>query len=115
MLCLAYKGVSDLFRIEDQSLYITRGDTGYLNVEIEGYDAESEDTLTLTVRKNVTDQNPAFSISAAIGECLVIQPADTKSLECGRYYYDIQLDTAHNEVFTIVEKSLFKITEEVTR
>jgi len=47
--------VSDLFRIEDQSLYITRGDTGYLNVEIDGYDAEGEDTLTLTVRKNVTD------------------------------------------------------------
>ena len=104
-----------MFRIEDDTLYITRGDTGYLYVDIEGYEPEDGDTITLTVRKNIGDAEPTLSITVPIDECIVIQPSDTKELEYGKYYFDVQIDTVNNEVFTVVEKSPFRITEEVTR
>ena len=104
-----------MFRIEDETLYLTRGDTGYLNVEFEGYEPTDGDTMTLTVRKQVSDEEPMLTITVPIDQGIVIQPQDTKDWEYGKYIYDIQIDTTANEVFTIVEKSPLRITEEVTR
>lgn len=104
-----------MLTIEDNAISLTRGDTGYIYIEIEGYEPNPEDTITLTVRKQISDEQAKLSITVPIDQGIVIKPQDTKTWDYGRYYYDIQIDTSAGEVFTIIEKSPFKITEEVTR
>lgn len=98
---------------KNNAIYLTRGDTAYLNFEIEGYEAREGDTITLTVR-NYVDRTEAFNIVISLDEGFVITPAMTKDLDCGRYLYDIQITTVLGEVFTVIEPTPFYLREEVT-
>lgn len=103
-----------MLRIEDENeIYLTRGDTAYLTVAVDGYQAFEGDTISFTVKKKITDAEPALKLTVPIDEAFVFQPSDTAELDYGKYYYDIQIDTAFGEVFTVVEKSPFRLTEEV--
>lgn len=39
---------------------------------------------------------------------------DTNTLDFGKYKYDVQLTTESEEVYTIIEPSIFEILPEVT-
>lgn len=84
-------------------------------MEVEGYDVKEGDTVTLTVRKSISDVEPKLAITVPIDTCIVILPEHTKSWDYGKYYYDIQINTVNQEVFTVIEKSPLRITEEVTQ
>lgn len=110
--------------IEDGMISLTRGDTAYFNVSIvvgkdeEGEDIEYEyqegDTLTLSCRTGYGDEDGyVFQKIVPANQTLVIEPFDTRELSYGKYVYDIQLDTAVGEVFTL-QVGIFKITKEVT-
>ena len=72
------------------------------------------DTLTFSVKKNIEDTFYAFQKVVGANEVVVILPEDTKPLEYGKYWYDVQLNTVRNEVFTIVEKTGFYVRQEIT-
>lgn len=99
---------------------LTRGDTAMLKVaitnEITGneYYVAKDDTMVMTVKKNITDTE-AIIQKSLIGESIFhIEPKDTCSLEFGKYIYDVQLNTADGEVYTIIEPATFEILQEVT-
>ena len=94
-----------MFKIDGNNLYLTRGDTAYLSVNIDGNDREIRE-LTLSVKKDIADAEYAFQLTA-IDNKFIFEPADTK-------VYDIQMTTEYNEIFTIVEKSNLYIKDEVT-
>lgn len=102
---------------EDNVIYLTRGDTAYLTLAItfqdESYEMQEGDKLILSVKKKVSDTDYAFQI-ASDSLTIPVYPQDTKELDYGKYFYDIELDTAKGEVFTLFEKNVFKIQEEVT-
>jgi hypothetical protein len=104
--------------VEGNSIKLTRGDTAYLTVGInrgdEEYVVQPSDTLTLTVKKYTSDQSPAFQKVLSGETTFHIEPQDTASLAFGLYYYDIQLDTADGDTFTVVDVSVFEIMPEVT-
>ena len=102
-----------MFKIDGNNLYLTRGDTAYLSVNIGGNDRVIKN-MTLSVKKNVVDTDYAFQLTAADNGIFMFQPEDTKDLEYGKYVYDIQITTEYNEIFTIVEKSNLYIKDEVT-
>lgn len=96
-----------------------KGDTAYLKVEIHQengniYELQEGDTLTFSMKKNLRDETYTLQKITDKDGAFVLQAEDTQNLTCGKYYYDVQLNTANNEVFTVVETSEFYLKEGVT-
>ena len=95
-----------MFKIVKGNLFITKGDTGAFYVKMtkksDGaeYILREGDKLTLTVREQVG--SPVLLRAESTTNNIRMNPSDTKNLEVGTCVYDIQLDTAEGDVFTIV-------------
>lgn len=110
-----------MFRIEsDGSISLTRGDTARFTVPITNeadgkeYAIQNEDTLTFTVKKSTKDAEPSFQKVVKGGSNFHIEPKDTAQLAFGKYKYDVQLNTAGGDVYTVIDSTTFEILEEVT-
>ena len=79
----------------------TEGDIVYFTVK------GSTNTEEKILQKIVTE----FTEGVAL---ITIFPKDTRELETGIYYYDIQLNRANGQVKTIIPPSTFTINAEVT-
>lgn len=96
-----------MFYVEDQAIYLTRGDSAEVSIDLttesgETYDLGANDTLTLTVRKEPTATSTVvFAKSVAGSGVIPIAPEDTREAEVGQYSADIQLTTADGEVHTV--------------
>lgn len=117
-----------MFKIENNLIYLTRGDTAYLTVELEDDEKFNVgDIANLSIKKNLKNET-AYSLHKEIvvseeknSLVIKIDPDDTKNMDYGLYYYDIQLKRASNgDIFTIVTpdednpKPNFKLLKEVT-
>lgn len=103
----------------DGAIDLTRGDTAYLSVTItdengEEYEIQPNDTLTLSVKKAVTDAEPCIQKTIKGGKTFCLEPSDTSALDFGKYLYDVQLTTAYGDVSTVIAPATFKILTEVT-
>lgn len=109
-----------LYILPDNSVRLTRGDTAALTVNIvdditkEPYEVSPTDTITLTVKKNVKNSEYCFQKVVTGTPKIVIEPEDTKSLDFGKYKYDVELVTDTGGVSTVIEPSLFEVLPEVT-
>lgn len=105
---------------EDGVIKLTRGDTAYLNVEIENsisgepYVMDPNDSLTLTVKRTVKDTDICFQKTIRGSTEFKIEPEDTSNCSFAKYKYDIQLKRANGDVHTVVVPTYFCILEEVT-
>lgn len=96
-----------MFYVEDQAIYLTRGDSAEVSIDLtteggEAYDLGASDTLTLTVRKEpVATSKVVFAKSVQGSGAIPIAPEDTRNAEIGQYSADIQLTTADGEVHTV--------------
>lgn len=105
--------------IKGNTIKLTRGDTAYLTVPIksalgEEYTLSSKDTLTLSVKETTSSTEYLFQKILTGTNVFHIEPQDTASIPFGNYKYDIQLNTANGDVYTIIDVSTFTILEEVT-
>lgn len=104
----------------------TRGDTLSFGVEIEDLGQEL-DTAYFTCKQNPDDDTPLFQKSLDNGITLDhitdnkyyyvvrIAPDDTKGLEFGKYYYDLQIGV-NEDIFTVAKGILtleYDVTNEV--
>ena len=107
-----------MLHIQDNKISLTRGDTAYLNVSVEidkkPYEMQEGDTLTFSIKKSTSDKTPLVEKTISGGTRIHIEPSDTSGLEYGKYKYDVQLDKANGDVFTIIEPTAFVVLEEVT-
>lgn len=106
--------------IEGNTIRMTRGDTVYLTVPIttasgEEYIVQSDDVLTLSVKKAISDPEYIFQKSVTGANAFHIAPEDTAGIEYGAYLYDIQLNKSNGDVYTIIDVSTLVIMSEVTR
>ena len=100
--------------IKENDIYLTRGDTAYIDLSICGdYKPQAEDKVYFSVKKKVKDTDYTFQVVSNFDEIIYIAPEDTKDLEYGRYLYDCEIRTAMGEVFT-VSSGYFNLTEEIT-
>lgn len=105
---------------DDQRIIMTRGDTAKILLNIRFKDSDSdyepdpEDTIRFSVKKYLSDRNPAIvkdiPVSAMI---LTIDPDDTKNLSFGYYHYDIQLIKSNGDTDTIIEDRILELSPEV--
>lgn len=111
-----------MYSTTNKTLTVTRGDNAYFTINFSKALAEG-DTITFTVKKNSTDTTFLFQktldngITSEIGSktaTLKILPADTSSLEFGKYKYDVQVNRVDTGVATVITPNYFIIGEEVT-
>lgn len=98
--------------LEDNDVYMRRGDTEGININFTDEVTENivpliaGDKVYLTVKKSYKDTEKAFQkvITEFIdGEAIItIYPEDTKELEIGKYLYDVQFTSSEGYVKTII-------------
>ena len=98
---------------------LTRGDSACFTINISNgngqpYTVQEGDTLTLSLKKDTKDPKPCVQKSVKGINTFRFKPEDTSGLEFGNYYYDVEICTAAGDVYTVIEKTAFKIKEEVT-
>ena len=103
--------INKVFKIEDNIIYLTRGDTAYIDLKIDGYKLKENDFIIFTVKKDLDDEP---LIEKQFTDTFILYPEDTSFLEYGKYYFDCELRTALGEVFTVVPKSYLYLKEEVS-
>jgi len=103
--------------INGNNIALTRGDTLRLEVEIldesgEIYTPGAGDVVRFAMKRFYSDA--AVTLEKIITDgVLLIEPADTKGLPFGTYFYDIQLTTAAGVVDTFIPRATFEILSEV--
>ncbi len=96
-----------MFYVEDQVIFLTRGDSAEVSIDLtteggETYDLSANDTLTLTVRKKPLATSTVIFAKSVMGSGVIsIAPEDTQDAKVGQYSADIQLTTADGEVHTV--------------
>lgn len=106
--------------IKGNAISLTRGDTLKVTVKItqgdgsEEYTPKDGDHIRFALKKKITDPEPLILKSIPNDTMLlVIDPEDTKSLEFGKYKYDIELTKENGDVCTFIGPDIFSLTEEV--
>ena len=106
-----------MFKVtENNAIMLTRGDTARLSVDIitdEGdvYEVGSEDTLTLKVKKRLSDIEALIEKEVKGRNDFHIEPKDTEHLPFGMYIYSVRITTAKGDKYTVVDNNSFKIGE----
>ena len=105
--------------IKNNRIYITKGDTGTLQLSLESINntvvrVEEGDNIKLTVKKLASDIEPLIQLTADETGQFTVSPEDTKQLNAGVYVYDVQL-TREGNIYTVIPQNYFEIKEEVTR
>lgn len=101
---------------------MTRGDSAYIRIPIDleideetyEYEMQEGDQIIFSVKKKYTDEE--YLIHKTFTENIVhLTPSDTRLLDYGKYDYDVEINMANGDIFTIVPKSQFTVEAEVTR
>lgn len=105
-----------MFQIINNTIRITRGDSGEIDLtiyDVDGseYELKDGDEVLFTVKENVYSANHLFQKS---GTKISVLPEDTQNLSYRKYVYDVQLTTATGTVDTIIPPSTFEVLSEVT-
>lgn len=103
------------------NLEMTRGDTKLFAVNIVNLTDQDLDTAYLTCRQSADDDEYVFQKSLEDGITKVetgkyrvrIAPEDTKDLDLGTYYYDLEIGVGE-DIHTITKGKL-QLTYDVTR
>lgn len=88
-------------------------DTATFVISLDNYILDTGDTVYFTVSKELEQPEPA--IQKVITEfdehkAIVILSSEDTNIPVGKYYYDIQINTADGRVDTVLGPHTFKIT-----
>lgn len=106
-------------QVNGSNISLTRGDSLILTISIkkngEDYQPVPGDVIRFALKESISDNlMPLIMKNVDIDTMsLTINPEDTKSLEYGTYFYDLELTTTDGYVDTFIGPARFKITEEV--
>lgn len=118
-----------MFKVYKNRISITRGDSAYIGIRImnpatdSDYVLQDGDAIQAQVRTIANTGELLIDASIENGKIYIddngvltwrISPEDTRELDIGTYAYDVQLVTGFGDVFTFIENSPFKVTDEVT-
>lgn len=121
-----------MLKIKKNAIYITRGDSAYITVDI--YDGsgnlivpEDGDHVRCQVRDEVNDgtllfegtvlENPVTDDDGTEHMQIIwyIRPQDTRNADMTKsYVYDMQIEFENGDVFTFIQAARFNILDEVT-
>lgn len=102
----------------NNNISLTRGDSAIFALTVkkadgEPYEIGKGDTVIFTVKKSTFDKD-IITQKTVVNGVITINPDDTKSLEYGTYYYDVELTQADGFVSTVISPHKFIVEQEVT-
>lgn len=109
------------FKMENQNITMTKGDTLAFNVEVfdEDGNAITVDSADFTCKKKILENVNVFhkalgsGITQADGLLSVrVAPSDTSNADAGRYFYDMQIGIG-DDIYTIM-KGILEIEQDVS-
>lgn len=107
-----------MFKVKNNVITMTRGDTGNFTLVIKDADGEdydySEDTVLFTIKPNVHTKTAVCQKVVRYGEDIVLEHKDTANLPYGDYWYDVQVSNEAGDVATVITPTKIRITKEVT-
>ena len=107
-----------MLKIKRTNIALTRGDSAYITLYVEGIEPTESDVVRCQVRK--TPNGGELLISAVAtrtedGYEWYIRPEDTAELTPGTYVWDAQIEIVESgDIFTFVPVSDFVVMDEVT-
>lgn len=106
-----------MLSIRSNVITLTRGDNAHFEISVtlqdgQSYDMVDGDMLQFCLKKNSKDTVELLRKTFTEPEFELV-PEDTKDLDFGTYVYDIEIQLATGEVYTIIPISNFIIAEEV--
>ena len=110
--------------MKNQYIAVVRGTTNVFGITITDdygrlFTLESGQVLVFGVKRKLNDEERLFvkPIKNSVnGEYyLELAPADTASLECGKYYYDVGLQHGASVFHNIIEASVFEVKPNITK
>ena len=102
-----------MFKIEQQNIYYTRGDTAKFYPILEDYVAQEGDTVSFTVKKTINDVEPGIKITIPAGDEVTLTHECALLLTPGSYLYDLKLETVDGEISTFVNCGRFYLLGEL--
>lgn len=108
------------FKMEEQYITMTRGDTFSFGLFVEGLGDQDLETAFFTCKSNRSDDVNVFqkALGAGISKYdagkyrVRVAPEDTKDVEAGKYFYDLEIGL-NGDKFTVM-KGVLEITQDVT-
>ena len=99
-----------MLTIKNGKILLTKGDSAYIGIDLtdalgEDYEMKDGDKLTLTVRRSADALADVKLQATSDSTTIRLSPEQTGKLSAGNYSYDVQLDTAAGDRFTIVGAS----------
>lgn len=107
-----------MFKIVNNIISLTRGDTAHFTVRITDADGNdydySDDEVLFTIKPNVYTKDKIVQKIVHYGEDVVIEHEDTANIPYGTYYYDVQVSNIVGDVSTVIVPTPIRILKEVT-
>ena len=82
-----------MFKIEDNQIWLTKGDTAEFRPVVEDYVAAETDKILFAVNRTYSDTTPVIRKEIAAGNNIEFEKADTADLKQGTYLFQIKLIT----------------------
>lgn len=102
---------------ENDTITLTRGDSFacqfpyFLNDSEEPYELQEGDKVRFAVKAEWDDMAPVINKPMS-GYNLKLEPQDTKLLEFGKYWYDVEITFANGDVLTYITKKRLILDKE---
>lgn len=107
-----------MLKCEENTIHLTRGDSAVLLLKIRKdddteYELQAGDSVLFTVKNSVYD-TAVIMQKKLTGGAIKLNPDDTKNLQYGTYYYDVELTQSDGFVATVIGPQKLIIEPEVT-
>lgn len=103
---------------DTNNVTVIKKDTASLTVALDNYKLTEGDRVTLTIAREVEQEEPLVQIVVTTfdeeGAAIIDLSSEDTNLEIGTYKYDIQLDLADGRRDTVVGPAKFKVIGGVT-
>ena len=106
-----------MLKIEDNNIYLTRGDTAFIDILItdedgQAYTMDADDRVIFTLRKLYDKGSVLLEKTSSTPE-IGFSTNDTKNLEFGDYKFDIYLFNSNTQTLdTFIADRIFTVGEE---
>lgn len=105
------------YNTDTQSMSIIAKDTGSFVVSLDNYILDDGDTVYFTVNDQLEGEEPKIQkIITSFNEhkAVIMLTSQDTDLPVGKYYYDVQINTADGRVDTVIGPHSFKVLGGVT-
>ena len=107
-----------MLKCEENTIHLTRGDSAVLLLKIRKnddteYELQAGDSVLFTVKNSVYD-TAVIMQKKLTGGAIKLNPDDTKNLQYGTYYYDVELTQSDGFVATVIGPQKLIVEPQVT-